>query len=96
MTTRKRRSAIGTRRRPTVLWSAGLAGLLILVAIVLYLPFVWTGYLSFTKYSGLGKATWIGMENYREMFVDPEISTRWSTPCTGWSGRSPCRSDSVW
>lgn len=46
---------------------------LLLVAMVLYLPFVWTGYLSFTMYSGLGKATWIGLENYREMIIDPEI-----------------------
>ncbi len=46
---------------------------LILVAMVLYLPFVWTGYLSFTKYSGLGHATWVGLTNYKEMIVDPEI-----------------------
>ena len=46
---------------------------LILVALVLYLPFVWTGYLSFTEYSGLGDATWIGLANYKAMIVDPDI-----------------------
>ena len=56
-------------------WSArGFATpALILVGIVLYLPFVWTGYLSFTKYSGVGKASWIGIQNYRDMFSNPEF-----------------------
>lgn len=46
---------------------------LVLVAIVLYLPFVWTGYLSFTKYSGVGSATWVGLNNYRDMFASADI-----------------------
>ena len=56
-------------------WSARAfaAPSLILVAIALYLPFVWTGYLSFTKYSGVGKASWIGIQNYRDMFSNPEF-----------------------
>lgn len=46
---------------------------LVLVAIVLYLPFLWTGYLSFTKYSGVGQATWVGLDNYRDMFGNPDL-----------------------
>jgi multiple sugar transport system permease protein len=46
---------------------------LLLVAIVLYLPFLWTGYLSFTQYSGVGAATWVGLDNYREMFGNPDL-----------------------
>lgn len=46
---------------------------LALVALVLYLPFVWTGYLSFTKYSGIGTAKWVGLQNYQNMFADPDM-----------------------
>ncbi|WP_029137104.1 carbohydrate ABC transporter permease [Nakamurella lactea] len=46
---------------------------LVLVAIVLYLPFLWTGYLSFTKYTGVGAATWVGLDNYRDMFGNPDL-----------------------
>ncbi len=47
----------------------------LLVAVVLYLPFIWTTYISFTEYNGLGDPTWVGLENYREMFADPEFLT---------------------
>lgn len=46
---------------------------LVLVAIMLYVPFIWTGYLSFTKYTGVGSATWVGLANYRELFADPDL-----------------------
>lgn len=47
----------------------------LLVALLLYAPFVWTLYLSFTDYSGLGEPTWVGLENYRQMFSDDNFVT---------------------
>lgn len=43
------------------------------VAIVLYAPVLYTVYLSFTEYDGLGDPEWIGVENYVEMFRDPAM-----------------------
>jgi ABC-type sugar transport system permease subunit len=43
----------------------------LLVAVVLYLPFLWTTYISFTEYNGLGDPEFIGIENFRDMFADP-------------------------
>jgi multiple sugar transport system permease protein len=42
----------------------------LLVAALLYAPFVWTVYLSFTRYDGLGNPSWIGLENYTKFFHD--------------------------
>ena len=66
---RSRRPAPG---RDTYRWSSRafiLPGLLI-VALLLYLPFVWTSYLSLTEYSGLGDPEFTGLDKYREMFTD--------------------------
>jgi len=64
----------GARRRPrhTYLWSARGFALpaLGVVALLLYLPFVWTGYLSFTEFNGLGDPEWVGLAKYQEMFAD--------------------------
>lgn len=61
------------RRRPdTYRWSSrafALPGLLV-VAVMLYLPFLWTAYLSFTEFNGLGDPEWVGLAKYREMFAD--------------------------
>ena len=46
---------------------------MILVAILLYLPLLWTVFLSFTKYNGLGSPDWIGLDNYVEMFTDGDF-----------------------
>jgi ABC-type sugar transport system permease subunit len=46
---------------------------LALVAVLLYLPFLWTAYLSFTRYRGLGTPEWRGLENYQEMFANPQF-----------------------
>lgn len=58
-------------------WSAHGFGLpaALVVALLLYLPFLWTTYVSFTKYSGLGSPEWVGLKNYRDMFSDPELLT---------------------
>jgi multiple sugar transport system permease protein len=42
-----------------------------LVILVLYLPVLYTLYLSFTKYGGLGSPEFIGLANYGSMFTDP-------------------------
>ena len=42
-----------------------------LVAVLLYLPLLWTTFLSFTEYNGLGDPEWVGIDNYVEMFTDP-------------------------
>ena len=42
-----------------------------LVAVLLYLPLLWTTFLSFTEYNGLGDPEWVGLDNYVEMFEDP-------------------------
>ena len=36
-----------------------------IVAGLLYLPFLWTTYLSFTRYRGLGSPEWVGLDNYQ-------------------------------
>lgn len=41
------------------------------VAVLLYLPLLWTTFLSFTEYNGLGDPEWVGIANYVEMFDDP-------------------------
>lgn len=64
-------------RRPgdRYVWQArGFAApALVLVAIVLYVPFLWTGYLSFTQYSGVGPASWVGLQNYRTVFSSETV-----------------------
>jgi ABC-type sugar transport system permease subunit len=45
------------------------------VVLVLYLPVVYTVYLSFTDFNGLGDPELIGLDNYRDMFRDPAFLT---------------------
>jgi ABC-type sugar transport system permease subunit len=47
----------------------------LMVAGLLYLPFLWTVYLSFTNYDGLSPATWAGLANYRALLHDPALLT---------------------
>jgi len=47
----------------------------LVVAGLLYLPFLWTVYLSFTNYDGLSPATWAGLSNYRQLLHDPALLT---------------------
>jgi multiple sugar transport system permease protein len=42
-----------------------------LVVLVLYLPVIYTFYLSFTKYGGLASPQFIGLANYSSIFTDP-------------------------
>lgn len=56
-------------------WSARgfIAPGVLLVAVLLYLPLLWTTFLSFTDYNGLGDPEWIGIDNYAEMLDDPQF-----------------------
>lgn len=65
----KRRS-----RNPFFVSSIGfVAPAVLLAAVVLYLPFLYTTYISFTDYNGLGDPEWVGLENYVAMFSDPGL-----------------------
>ncbi|WP_020389164.1 carbohydrate ABC transporter permease [Kribbella catacumbae] len=44
-----------------------------IVALLLYLPFLWTTYVSFTDFNGLGTPVWSGLTNYKAMFSDPDL-----------------------
>lgn len=46
---------------------------IVMTIVLLYLPFLWTGYLSFTKFNGFGDPKWVGLANYRKMFADDGI-----------------------
>lgn len=48
---------------------------LLLVALVLYAPFLWTVYLSFTDYDGLRDPNFVGLENYARFLDDPALAT---------------------
>ncbi|MDF2706775.1 MAG: permease [Nonomuraea muscovyensis] len=47
----------------------------LLVAVLLYAPFVWTAYLSLTRYDGLAPPEWAGLANFAKLFDDPALLT---------------------
>jgi len=47
----------------------------LLVAGLLYLPFLWSLYLSFTHYDGTGSPKWAGLANYHTLWNDPVLGT---------------------
>ncbi|MEU8249778.1 sugar ABC transporter permease [Nonomuraea sp. NPDC048916] len=47
----------------------------LLVAGLLYAPFVWTAYLSLTRYDGLAPPEWIGLHNFTKLLDDPALLT---------------------
>ena len=61
----------GPRRRP---WRPRsllfVSPAVLLVVALLYAPFLWTAYLSFTAYDGLGNPQWTGLSNYVDFFRD--------------------------
>ncbi|WP_248761206.1 carbohydrate ABC transporter permease [Pseudarthrobacter sp. SSS035] len=63
----KRQSSTNYQGQARSFIAPGLA----LAIIVLHLPVVYTLYLSFTKYNGLGSPGFIGMTNYVKMFSEP-------------------------
>jgi len=63
----KDRSSTNYQRSAWAFMGPGVA----VVVIVLYLPVVYTVYLSFTEYGGLGSPIFAGGQNYVTMFADP-------------------------
>ncbi|HZE38229.1 MAG TPA: sugar ABC transporter permease [Stackebrandtia sp.] len=63
------------RRRDPYRWSAlgFIAPGVLVVAVLLYLPLLWTTFLSFTTYDGLGDPEWTGFANFTAMFDDPDF-----------------------
>ena len=53
----------------------------ILSAVVfLYVPIAYSGFWSFTEYSGLGTAKWVGLANYRDLLGDEDfLKALWNT-----------------
>lgn len=47
----------------------------LLVAGLLYMPFIWTAYLSFTSYDGLAPPEWVGLRNFGKLLRDPALIT---------------------
>ncbi|MFG1697730.1 carbohydrate ABC transporter permease [Nonomuraea sp. NPDC049309] len=47
----------------------------LLVAVLLYAPFLWTAYLSLTRYDGLEPPAWIGLANFGKLFGDAALLT---------------------
>jgi len=74
MTTRSRRG--GSAARTDRLGGYGFVSpAVLLVAGLLYLPFLYTVYLGFTDYDGLTAASFVGLENFRRFLDDPALTT---------------------
>ncbi len=57
-------------------WSHGMvAPAVLLVAGLLYLPFLWSTYISFTHYDGSGSPHWAALANYSRLLHDPVLAT---------------------
>ena len=41
--------------------------------VFLYIPIVFSGYWSFTKYNGLASPKWVGLQNYTDLLSDPHF-----------------------
>ncbi|HEY8018590.1 MAG TPA: sugar ABC transporter permease [Actinomycetota bacterium] len=41
--------------------------------VFLYIPIVFSGYWSFTKYNGLASPKWVGFQNYTDLLSDPHF-----------------------
>ncbi|GAA2122431.1 carbohydrate ABC transporter permease [Actinomadura napierensis] len=54
---------------------AYLTPAVLFVAVLIYLPFLWTAYLSLTTYDGLGSPKFTGLDNYRRLLRDEALLT---------------------
>ncbi|MGN9907480.1 carbohydrate ABC transporter permease [Phytohabitans sp. LJ34] len=71
---------LGGRRRPPGARRGRVAAAFLLPAVTILVVFVgWpivsVVWLSFTDASGLGQSSWVGLDNYREIFGDDDIRT---------------------
>jgi ABC-type sugar transport system permease subunit len=63
----------------------------ILVAITIYIPFVLSGYYSLTEWNGISKVpTFIGLENFRQIFSAARIFSRRCGSRRGMRSSSSC------
>ncbi|WP_251152823.1 sugar ABC transporter permease [Cellulosimicrobium sp. Marseille-Q4280] len=78
-TRRRRRLSPGARRERNAALrfiSPWIVGFLVFTAW----PILYSAYLSFTDYDVINDPTFVGLENYREMFQDPKVSlSLWNT-----------------
>ncbi len=52
----------------------------VLFIVFQLIPVVWTGYISFTEWNGLGSPTWVGVDNYALLLQDYMVSDAiWNT-----------------
>lgn len=63
-----------------MIFSLVLPGLLVFIFAILA-PICLSVYYGFTDYSGMGQATFIGMENYKTLLHDKSFGRRCSTRC---------------
>jgi ABC-type sugar transport system permease subunit len=61
--------------KPQYQWAARgfVAPGVLLIAVLLYAPLLYTIYLSFTEYDGLGDPEWVGFDNYVNMWRDSAL-----------------------
>jgi ABC-type sugar transport system permease subunit len=52
-----------------------LSPAVLVVALLLYAPFLYTLVLSFTEYDGLTDPRWVGLDNFARFFDDPALGT---------------------
>jgi multiple sugar transport system permease protein len=72
-TRRRRFRAAATGRRPAAgPWAIPAVAL---VAVLLYVPFLWTVVLGFTRFDGLSNPVFVGLRNYSDFIQDPVAPT---------------------
>jgi ABC-type sugar transport system permease subunit len=68
---------LGRRGEPGARWAVYgfLSPGVLLVALLLYAPFLYTVVLSFTAYDGLTDPRWVGLDNFARFLDDPALGT---------------------
>ena len=79
-------SAGGLRRRRLLSAWLFMVPLLIVNLLVILGPSVATIYYSFTEWSGIGPAEWVGLQNYRDIVADVDEETREVVLVIHWKG----------
>jgi len=68
-------AAIAARRRRGLIGWAFMLPLVAVNALVVLGPSLAAVYFSLTDWSGIGRAHWVGLDNYRELASDPDFGT---------------------
>jgi len=65
---------VGALARERLFWGYLMSASMLIGLLVYYnVPFIQTVYFSFTQWGAFGGYTWIGLDNYRNMFNDPNV-----------------------